>query len=76
LIPRTFTKAFFYFTTPCSNEIDLLIYAKNPYPGLLRLMEHSDINIVSDGICSIYSILLSGANTTPETSHHPHYDTM
>ncbi|KAA6394302.1 MAG: hypothetical protein EZS28_010173 [Streblomastix strix] len=73
---RKITFTFSNLTPSCNNEELLLIFAKNPFPGLLRLLEHSDVDIVNDGICSIYNILNAGLNTTPVDSLHPHYDEM
>jgi hypothetical protein len=75
LITETITTAF-YSLTNASNEIALLMFAKNPFPGLLRLLEHTDRFVVDDGIFSIYNILLSGTYTTPDNSPHPHYEAM
>ncbi|KAA6382908.1 MAG: hypothetical protein EZS28_021565 [Streblomastix strix] len=50
------------------------ICEKQPFPVLLQLIEHSDINIVSDTICSIYNLLRSQTNTTQSNSQHPQFE--
>jgi hypothetical protein len=42
----------------------------------LRLLDHLDNGIVTDGINSILNILIVGTNTTPDDSPHPHYEAM
>ncbi|KAA6393425.1 MAG: hypothetical protein EZS28_011048 [Streblomastix strix] len=46
----------------------------NPYPGLIRLLDHSDENVVSDAISSIYNLLQCGTDTTPSDLLHPHFE--
>ncbi|KAA6362922.1 MAG: hypothetical protein EZS28_041551, partial [Streblomastix strix] len=75
-ITRTYSQAFFHITNNSSDEIKLIIYNKKPYPGLIRLLEHTDIPIASDAIISILIILQTGSNTTPESDPHPHYETI
>lgn len=58
------------------NDILILLYQKKPFPCLLRLLDHTDIYIASDGILSILNILFGGANITPNNSIHPYYDAM
>ncbi|KAA6403154.1 MAG: hypothetical protein EZS28_001323 [Streblomastix strix] len=72
----TFIHAFYVLTYPCSNEIRLQIYNKNPYPVLLNLLQNKNINIVQDSITSINNILAAGFNTTPSTSVHPHFESI
>ncbi|KAA6355606.1 MAG: hypothetical protein EZS28_048867 [Streblomastix strix] len=73
-ITPTYTNAFHCLTVPCSNEIRQQIYLKNPYQALIRLLDHSDEDIVSDAIGSIYNIQLCGFSTTLSTEQHPHYE--
>ncbi|KAA6354675.1 MAG: hypothetical protein EZS28_049798 [Streblomastix strix] len=75
-VPRNITQAFFQLTAPSSDEILLLIYSKKPFPGLLRLLDHTDFGVASDGIASIMNILNGGTNTTPDNSLHPYYQTI
>ncbi|KAA6368973.1 MAG: hypothetical protein EZS28_035500, partial [Streblomastix strix] len=75
-ITQTYSSAFFQLTHPSSGEVRLLIYDKKPFPGLTRLLEHTDILVASDAIASILNIQLSGINTTPESDPHPHYETI
>ncbi|KAA6369492.1 MAG: hypothetical protein EZS28_034980, partial [Streblomastix strix] len=48
----------------------------NPYPGLIRLLEHSDDLIPGYAIFSIFLILEAGSNTTSDSEPHPHYETF
>jgi hypothetical protein len=75
-IPGNISSAFVDITSPSSNEISLLLFDKKPFPGLLRLLDHTDSFVASDGIVSILNILIGGTNTTPENSLHPHYETI
>ncbi|KAA6343286.1 MAG: hypothetical protein EZS28_052321, partial [Streblomastix strix] len=56
-ITRTYSQAFLSLVCPSSNEIKHLIYSKKPYPGLVRLLEHTDILVASDAIASIFLLL-------------------
>ncbi|KAA6357618.1 MAG: hypothetical protein EZS28_046855 [Streblomastix strix] len=76
LITNPFSELFLKITTPSSDEIILQLFSKNPYPSLIRLLNHQDINIVDDAIISISNILIAGQNTTPSYSLHPHFDTI
>ncbi|KAA6375151.1 MAG: hypothetical protein EZS28_029323 [Streblomastix strix] len=53
-----------------------MLYTKKPFPGLLRLLESQDILIAGDSITSIFNIIAAGANTTPKTEQHPHFEAM
>ncbi|KAA6372496.1 MAG: hypothetical protein EZS28_031976, partial [Streblomastix strix] len=75
-ITRTYSLAFFHLTNPSSDEVKLLIAEKKPYPGLIRLLVHTDDDIVNDSISSIFLILQTGSNTTPESDPHPHYESL
>ncbi|KAA6372049.1 MAG: hypothetical protein EZS28_032425, partial [Streblomastix strix] len=76
LITRTYSQVFFQFTNPSSDEVCLLLAKKKPYPGLIRLLEHTIDDVAGDAIASIFNIQLSGSNTTPESDPHPHYETI
>ncbi|KAA6385785.1 MAG: hypothetical protein EZS28_018687 [Streblomastix strix] len=75
-ISRNISQAFAVITTHSSNEIKQLIFDKKPFPGLLRLLDHTDRFVADDGIVSILNILNGGTKTTPDNSHHPHYETI
>ncbi|KAA6379386.1 MAG: hypothetical protein EZS28_025088 [Streblomastix strix] len=75
-ITREFSQIFFNVTSNSSNEVKLLIYYKNPYPGLIRLLEHPDNLIVGDAIASILFIIQAGSITTPDNDPHPHYNSI
>ncbi|KAA6338133.1 MAG: hypothetical protein EZS28_052726 [Streblomastix strix] len=70
------TKTFFSITTPASDQIRLQLFDRRPFPGLLRILEHTDSIVVENGINSIYNILLSGSNTIQITETHPHYESL
>ncbi|KAA6371623.1 MAG: hypothetical protein EZS28_032850 [Streblomastix strix] len=53
-----------------------MLLALDPYPALLRLLDHTDEDIISDTISSIYKLILTGKDTTPQNSKHPHFETM
>ncbi|KAA6404371.1 MAG: hypothetical protein EZS28_000106 [Streblomastix strix] len=73
-ITRAYSQSFFDLTNNSSDESKLLIYNKKPYPGLIRLLEHTNNDITSDTIISILLILQTGSNTTKESDPHPHYE--
>ncbi|KAA6378743.1 MAG: hypothetical protein EZS28_025729 [Streblomastix strix] len=85
-VSRISSSAFFDITSPSSNEIKQLIFSVNPYPGLIRLLDHSDTLIVNDAIASIYHILhyaltkykdlreSSGSGVTSITTSYLHPD--
>ncbi|KAA6384299.1 MAG: putative serine/threonine-protein kinase Nek3 [Streblomastix strix] len=75
VITKMMTAAF-YILTPTEDDISMMICEKKPFPGLLRLFDHPDDDIVSQSISSIKNIVASGQNTTSDTSVHPHYDTL
>ncbi|KAA6372378.1 MAG: hypothetical protein EZS28_032096 [Streblomastix strix] len=75
-ITRTYLSPLFDLTNNSSDEVKLLIAEKKPYPGLIRLLEHTNNNIAGDAIVSIFNIQLSGTNTTKESDPHPHYESI
>jgi hypothetical protein len=52
------------------------MFSKNHYPYLLRLLGHSDVDISSYGIGSIFIIIISQKDITPDNSPHPHFEAM
>ncbi|KAA6361337.1 MAG: hypothetical protein EZS28_043136, partial [Streblomastix strix] len=75
-IPRTISSAFYQLTSPASDEINLLLFQKNPFPGLLRLLYHTDIDALGDAIATIINIIVAGVNTTPMNQPHPHFESI
>ncbi|KAA6399215.1 MAG: putative protein kinase [Streblomastix strix] len=75
LIYQPFAELFLQITD-AEDQINQHIFAKNPYPSLLRLLDHENTQIVEDALLSIYNILTSGSNTTSVQSPHPHYDVI
>ncbi|KAA6384443.1 MAG: hypothetical protein EZS28_020031 [Streblomastix strix] len=75
-ITRTYSQTFFHITNNLNDEVKLLIYNKNPYPGLIRLLEHTNSKIVSDAIISIILLLQAGSSTTKESDTHPHFESF
>ncbi|KAA6395534.1 MAG: putative AGC family protein kinase [Streblomastix strix] len=71
-----YSDAFCDLTAPSSDEVKQQIYNKNPYPALVRLLEHSNVEIVKSIIVSINNILLGGTKTTPDTQPHPHFNSF
>ncbi|KAA6396727.1 MAG: putative NEK/NEK2 protein kinase, partial [Streblomastix strix] len=76
LITRTHSLAFFWLVNATTDKIKLLIYNKNPYPGLIHLLEHSDDKIANDAIISIFLLLETGTNTNQDNEHHPHFESI
>ncbi|KAA6378845.1 MAG: hypothetical protein EZS28_025628 [Streblomastix strix] len=72
-ITHAFSQAFFILTTKSSNEFKQSLYEKHPYPALIKLLNHSNNEIVDDSITSIYNILIVGINTTSISEKHPHF---
>ncbi|KAA6392718.1 MAG: hypothetical protein EZS28_011757 [Streblomastix strix] len=71
LISSPFIDAFFQMTIT-SNDIKLLIYAKHPYPAMIRLLDLVDVCQVDSTIASIFNMLLIGPSSTEQTAYHPH----
>lgn len=63
-VTRPFTTLLFNLSTPSSNETNILIYRKNPYPALIRLLDHLENVIVDDSSAIIFNILLSESNAS------------
>ncbi|KAA6357314.1 MAG: hypothetical protein EZS28_047159, partial [Streblomastix strix] len=76
LISRPLSYVFFDLTSPASDKIRLQLYEIQPFLGLIRLLEHSDILVVVDAIHSLFNILASGAETAPRTEPHPQFDDL
>ncbi|KAA6379436.1 MAG: hypothetical protein EZS28_025036 [Streblomastix strix] len=72
-ITHAFSQAFFVLTTKSNNEIDQSLYEKHPYPALIRLLNHQNIDIADDTITSIYNILILGTDTPSISEKHPHF---
>ncbi|KAA6338813.1 MAG: hypothetical protein EZS28_052668, partial [Streblomastix strix] len=68
--------AFFVFTFPASNEIELLLAEKNPYPALIRLLDHQSISVVSKTTNAIRNIIAGGSNSTPVNQPHPDFQAV
>ncbi|KAA6399290.1 MAG: hypothetical protein EZS28_005185 [Streblomastix strix] len=75
-ITRNYILAFQVLSYPYSDEILQLLYQKNPFPGLLRLLEHTYNDVAYDGLLSILNIIVDDFNTTSDNSHRPYYDTI
>ncbi|KAA6387005.1 MAG: hypothetical protein EZS28_017468 [Streblomastix strix] len=58
-----------------SSEVIIQVFNnKNPYPGLFRLIQHKDNQIVLLSLQSICSLLKGGLDTTEVNVQHPHYN--
>ncbi|KAA6392338.1 MAG: putative protein serine/threonine kinase, partial [Streblomastix strix] len=74
-ITRNFSYTFTQFTNT-SVELQLIIFKKNPFPGLLRLLDHPDLWIVGNAVQSINNIIIGGGTTTAAAQFHPYYENM
>ncbi|KAA6384951.1 MAG: hypothetical protein EZS28_019524, partial [Streblomastix strix] len=52
------------------------IYLKNPYPALIRLLDHPIKVIVNITVITIHNILYGGVKITPDSDQHPHFETI
>ncbi|KAA6377588.1 MAG: putative serine threonine-protein kinase nek2 [Streblomastix strix] len=75
-ITQPFSEAFYALTTPVIDEIRQVLFTLKPYQGLMRLLTHSNNDIVAFSLLSINNIICAGANLTEETQPHPHYDVI
>ncbi|KAA6383173.1 MAG: hypothetical protein EZS28_021300 [Streblomastix strix] len=75
-IKEQYSIAFLYLTFTSNNEINQLLFAQQPFKGLLSLLNHPDKNIQYRGIKSIFNIQLGAANTTLDTQAHPYFDAV
>ncbi|KAA6404324.1 MAG: hypothetical protein EZS28_000142 [Streblomastix strix] len=73
LISRPYCEAFNCLLAPANDAVKLKIFGKKPYSGLLRILDHEDINILEDILYSIFILLSSGLNTVQHSQVHPHY---
>ncbi|KAA6330038.1 MAG: hypothetical protein EZS28_053545, partial [Streblomastix strix] len=63
-----------HLTYPGSFENRQLLYErKNPYPGLFRLLDHQDSDVVLHALKTIGSIIYGGVGTTQINEQHPHF---
>lgn len=54
-----------------------LIVSKNPYPGLIKLLDNTaDAEVANSALYSILMILRDAASDTKMKSEHPHSDTV
>ncbi|KAA6329625.1 MAG: hypothetical protein EZS28_053586, partial [Streblomastix strix] len=59
-----------------NDEINLLIFQKNPFPGLLRLFDHRDILVAANANATINNILIACVHTTPMNQPHPYFESI
>ncbi|KAA6376702.1 MAG: hypothetical protein EZS28_027771, partial [Streblomastix strix] len=74
-VTKPFTDAYSQLTV-ASNEIRQLLFNKKPYFLLLRLLNHSDNQVINNAILSISNLLAYGCDTTPVSQPHPHFAEM
>ncbi|KAA6377666.1 MAG: hypothetical protein EZS28_026807 [Streblomastix strix] len=74
-IKEQHSQAFFKLTRT-NNENKQLLFTLDPFKGLLNLLNHSNINIQSNGIDSIFNIQKGGLNSTSQTEIHPYVDSI
>ncbi|KAA6397905.1 MAG: putative CAMK family protein kinase [Streblomastix strix] len=75
LITEPYLDALFSLTIS-SDKIQQILLKKNPYPSLIRLFNHNDINVIQCAIKSIFNLLICGLNTTLSSTQHPHFEVM
>ncbi|KAA6357963.1 MAG: hypothetical protein EZS28_046510, partial [Streblomastix strix] len=47
-----------------------------PFAGLVRILDHSDRQVVENSLSSLTNIIIGGSVIPPKTSQHPYYDAM
>ncbi|KAA6314393.1 MAG: hypothetical protein EZS28_055591, partial [Streblomastix strix] len=68
-------EAFHSLVLPTSIEVRQLIYMKkNPYPGLIRLLEHKDKQVFTYANQLISIFLMDGLYATQTSIPHPQYE--
>ncbi|KAA6364430.1 MAG: hypothetical protein EZS28_040043, partial [Streblomastix strix] len=76
-ISQSFVQAYLCITFPYPWELRNQIYLKkNPYPGLFRLLDHDDIEVVHLAIRSIASLLVCGLNGILNTEVNQHFEAV
>ncbi|KAA6362434.1 MAG: hypothetical protein EZS28_042039 [Streblomastix strix] len=75
-ITYPFTNAFFVFTYPSNLALCQLLVEKQPFPSLLRLLDHKVEDIINDVISSIDNIFYYAAIGTEITKQHPFYTNL
>ncbi|KAA6402528.1 MAG: hypothetical protein EZS28_001936, partial [Streblomastix strix] len=73
-ITQPISKAYFVITAPANEEVQQKLSKMNPFAGLVRILGHSDHQIVENSLGSLTNIILGGANSTPSAQYHPQYD--
>ncbi|KAA6391675.1 MAG: hypothetical protein EZS28_012796 [Streblomastix strix] len=68
--------AFFVFTCASNNQICLHLFNLNPFPTLVRLLDHSDSLVINKVVLSIFNIIIPGSNLTETASVHPYYESL
>ncbi|KAA6402685.1 MAG: hypothetical protein EZS28_001786 [Streblomastix strix] len=76
MISNSYTLAFFKYTDSCNFELLQQLFNRNPYPALIRLLNHQKEDIVRDSINSISNILESGFQLSDDSELHPHFQQM
>ncbi|KAA6373134.1 MAG: hypothetical protein EZS28_031339, partial [Streblomastix strix] len=77
-ISLPFIEAFFCISFP-GDKVDFrpIIYKrKNPYPGLFRLLDHKNSDVVLHEITTIVSILNGGIGSTNDEEQNPHFQSV
>lgn len=52
----------------------LLVKRKNPYPGLIHLLEIKNNSIVFNVLCNIHVFISAGSKNFGNIQHHPHFE--
>ncbi|KAA6369392.1 MAG: hypothetical protein EZS28_035081 [Streblomastix strix] len=73
-ITQLCVKTFFVFTYPYNQYVNQGLFELRPFQSLLRILNHSDKQIVNFGILSIDNILYGGAVGSDPDSFHPYFD--
>lgn len=75
-ITRPYIDVFCHITYPYSPLISKLLFELNPFPSLIRVLNHDDFIVVANAIASIENIFIGESIDSEFTSPHPYYENL
>ncbi|KAA6355610.1 MAG: hypothetical protein EZS28_048863 [Streblomastix strix] len=68
--------AYRFIACPSSDEIKLMLFNQDPFPALIRLLQHTNSKVVGHAIITLNNIVVAGNDPTPDDQIHPHFESM
>ncbi|KAA6368454.1 MAG: hypothetical protein EZS28_036019, partial [Streblomastix strix] len=73
-ITKDIVDSFVDILNPSCDEIKIFVLTKKPFPGLTRLLEHTDSQITKHAIKTILDLVNVGGKLTPDNVPNPHFE--